>query len=120
MMDQNIRVGTSNSSPTSDGDHPLVDPLRFRNIFLGWASFGCALIFPLIFWSIVFAEANRILGKAIPGGRDAVVWFLVATSFSAVILGVLSLTGGIRKTAMIGMIVGLAELILIIVGVSNR
>jgi hypothetical protein len=79
---------------------------------LGFASLICALIFPATFWGLMFADENGMLGPAPAGARAAMALFLAASSLLAVALGLLALIGGVRATALIGMIVGAAELII--------
>ena len=81
----------------------------------GIVSFAFALVFPLAFYGIVTAETARILAPPPSWGRAAVSVALSASSLLAVTLGIVSL---LRETpnawALIGMVVGSFELLLIL------
>jgi hypothetical protein len=111
-MDESTGEEVQKSSTAGDSNHPSVNSSLSRSKILGWASLVCASIFPFTFWIIVFAEKNRLFSQATPGGKIALTLFLVLSSFFAIFFGLLSLAGGVRKTAVIGMVIGLVELIM--------
>lgn len=98
------------SSPTEDGVRPPIAKSQGLSSRLALASLLCALVFPVTFWGITSAEAHGLLGPGPPGARMAVGLLLTLSSLSAVILAVFSFSGGVRSTALIGLIVGTVEL----------
>lgn len=99
------------SSTTEDADPPTVD-LQRPGSRLGLASLLCALVFPVVMYGGVLADACGILGPAPPGAKTAVALLFAISSLSAVVLAVWSFSWGVRVTSLIGLTVGAVELLM--------
>ena len=70
------------------------------------------MVFPVTFWGGLLADAYGLIGATPPGARIAVALIWMTSSVSAVVLGMCSLRGGLRWTALVGLIVGMVELLM--------
>ena len=110
-----------------DNQHNLADNEKYSlsskqrtGTFLGFASLCFALVFPTFLMSFIFLVRNGIQVLMEPRWPFILEISLLVSPILAVILGAISLILGaisfrsyIRKSALIGFVVGTAELIII-------
>ncbi len=90
-----------------------------KGLWLSVASLAFALVFPATFYLITQAEKDGLLGIAGLGGRTAVGLFVTISSLVAVVLGGLSFRNGVRTAGVIGVGLGVVELLLCVLAFRN-
>lgn len=97
-------------------DHENPNDARRRCRCWGMASLACAMVFPVAFYGITSAESAGILGPTPSWGRMAVGVVLTVSSLLAVTLGIVSVAREtLNPLAIIGLVVGSVELLLLAV-----
>ena len=97
----------------SRGNYPPNGPRR-RYRCWGMASLAFAMVFPVAFYGITRAESAGILGPAPSWGRMAVGVALAVSSLLAIVLGIVSVAREtLNPSAIIGLVVGCVELLLL-------